>query len=173
MGSPVAHAARTVAQVCCGAALGNGRDRARITRRHTSKGAPSGRLLHVNEREHEAGLVPTPGYRYADAVGDRLYVAGQVPLDRAGRLVLDDPAAQARQCLENLVTLVEVHGFGRADIRHLTVYAAVTREQLAEVWAAVLDAFDGDAPPSTLVGVAALGHDGQTVEVDARVERAG
>ena len=34
-----------------------------------------------------AGLAATPGYRYTDVLGDRLFVAGQVPLDGSGALL--------------------------------------------------------------------------------------
>jgi hypothetical protein len=43
----------------------------------------------VNEREIAAGLAETPGYRHADEVGDRLFVAGQVL--GAGRCRADVP----------------------------------------------------------------------------------
>lgn len=38
----------------------------------------------MNEHEIAAGLPPTPHYRYADHVGDRLFIAGQVPHDVVG-----------------------------------------------------------------------------------------
>ena len=61
----------------------------------------------VNGEELAAGLAPTPGYRYATAVGDELFVAGQVPLDGDGDLIgRNDAAAQAQDCLDNLETHV-------------------------------------------------------------------
>ena len=132
----------------------------------------------VNDAEESAGLASTPGYRYADRAGDRLVVAGQVPLDRNGVLVgRNDPAVQARTCLDNLELLVGVHGFGIDDVRHLTVYVVGEHQHLVDAWAAVTGWF-GDAarlgdsvPPATLLGVHLLGHGGQLVEIDAVIVR--
>jgi len=129
--------------------------------------------VRANEAERHAGLAPTPGYRYAEPVGDQLFVAGQVPLDGDGQLVgRGDPAAQARQCLDNLRTLVTVHGFAVGDVRHLTIHVVGERSALTEAWSAVTGWF-GDDPvaPATLLGAAALGHADQLVEVDATVLR--
>ncbi len=124
----------------------------------------------MNELEIEAGLAPTPGYRYADRIGDQLVVAGQVPLDGSGALVgAGDPAAQARACLDNLLTLVEAHGLQRGDLRRIVVYVVGPQEHLTAAWDAVRTWFDGEVPPATLLGVHLLGHEGQLVEVDASI----
>jgi enamine deaminase RidA (YjgF/YER057c/UK114 family) len=126
----------------------------------------------VNDDEHAAGLAPTPGYRYADRVGDRLHLAGQVPLDGAGQLVgAGDAGAQVRQCAQNLFTVIALHGFGRGDIHQLTVYVVGDQDVLHDAWVAVTECFDGNVPPATLLGVNRLGYVGQLVELDARVER--
>jgi enamine deaminase RidA (YjgF/YER057c/UK114 family) len=126
----------------------------------------------VNEHEVAHGLAPTPGYRYADAVGDRLFVAGQVPLDADGLLVgAGDAARQAVACLDNLRTVVCALGFAVNDVRQLTVYVVGERDQLRDAWAAVVGWFDGEVPPATLLGVTCLGYDGQLVEVDVTVCR--
>ena len=124
----------------------------------------------MNEAEIAAGLASTSSYRYADQVGDRLFVAGQVPLDADRALVGDgDPAAQAGQCLQNLFTLLVLRGFSRNDIHQLTVYVVGPHENLIAAWRAVVAAFDMNVPPATLLGVTVLGHRGQLVEVDAVV----
>lgn len=124
----------------------------------------------MNEAERQAGLGETPGYRYADVVGDELYVAGQVPHDADGSIVgADDAGAQADQCLSNLIRVIEVHGFDRCHIRRLVVY--VVGEDLPGAWNVVRDSFEGDVPPATLLGVAKLGHHGQLVEIDATIRR--
>ncbi len=126
----------------------------------------------MNEHELTAGLAPTPGYRYADRVGDHLYVAGQVPLDAEGTLVgADDPATQARQCLDNLRVLLGVHGFTVDDLRHLTIHVVGEHQNLLDAWGAVTAWFDGSVPPATLLGAHLLGHTGQLVEVDATTHR--
>ncbi len=116
--------------------------------------------------------MPTAGYRYADAVGDELLVAGQVPFDGAGVLVgAGDPGAQAVQCLENLATVVSVGGFGVEDIHRLQIHVVGEGGDLVRAWEAISAWWDGEVPPATLLGVPVLGYEGQLVEIDARVVR--
>lgn len=119
-----------------------------------------------------AGLAATPGYRYADVAGPQLFVAGQVPHDGSGQLVgAGDPTAQAVACLDNLRTLLEVHGFAVEDIRRLVVYVVGEHQNLVDAWDAVVGWFDGGVPPATLLGVDLLGHGDQLVEIDATIVR--
>lgn len=127
----------------------------------------------MNEDEAEAGLAPTPSYRYADVVGNQLYVAGQVPLDSEGELVgISDPKLQAKTCLDNLRALLTVHGFSTDDVRHLTVYVVGDHQNLLDGWQAVTEWFGGEVPPATLLGVNLLGYGEQLVEVDATIVKA-
>ncbi len=124
----------------------------------------------MNEAELDAGLVQTPGYRYAERVGDQLFVAGQVPLDGDGELVgADDPVGQAIACLENLRTVLDVNGFAVDDVRRVTVHVVGPHQNLLDAWAAVRDWFGGSVPPATLLGAHLLGFGGQLVEIDATV----
>lgn len=126
----------------------------------------------MNEREIDAGLAPTPGYRYAESVGGQLVVAGQVPLDGAGEIVgPDDPAAQATACLDNLLTLLHVHEFVLSDVRRITVHVVGEHQNLLTAWKAVTDWFPGVVPPATLLGAHLLGHEQQLVEIDATIIR--
>jgi 2-iminobutanoate/2-iminopropanoate deaminase len=126
----------------------------------------------MTSEELVAGLSPPPGYRYAERVGDQLFVAGQVPLDSTGALVgRGDPARQATACLDNLRTLIGVHGFSLGDVRQITIYVVGGHEDLLAAWGAVTTWFDGDVPPATLLGVHLLGYADQLVEVDAAVIR--
>lgn len=124
----------------------------------------------MNEREMAAGLAATSSYRYADRLGETLFVAGQVPLDSGGVMVgLGNAGVQAVQCLTNLDTIIEVHGFARGDIRRLTIYVAGDHGDLLETWDAVTGWFNRNVPPATLVGVMLLGHIDQMVEIDAAI----
>lgn len=127
----------------------------------------------MNEQEMAAGMAAPPGYRFAVTVGNELYVAGQVPLDGDGRLVgrPRDAASQAQQCLQNLTTVIAANGFDAVDIRHLTIYVVGEQADLAVVWSVITRWFAANVPPATLLGVVSLGHEGQTVEIDARVVR--
>ena len=126
----------------------------------------------MNEKERASGLASTPGYRYADRVGDRLFLAGQVPHDGAGQLIgKGDVKVQARQCLRNLHAVVDANGFSPADIHQLTIYVAGDRADLSSAWQEIKASFDSNVPPATLLGVTILGSPDQLVEIDARVER--
>jgi enamine deaminase RidA (YjgF/YER057c/UK114 family) len=126
----------------------------------------------MNEGELGAGLAQTPNYRYADHVGDRLFVAGQVPRDGAANLVAPgDPVVQTRQCLDNLFTLIDHHGFSRDDIHQLTVYVVGPQQNLKDAWIEVTARFDSNVPPATLLGVNLLGYVDQVVEIDAVIQR--
>lgn len=127
----------------------------------------------MNEAELNAGLPATPQYRYADRLGNRLFVAGQVPFDSHRQLVgLDNPSTQALQCLRNLERLLAAHEFQVSDIRQLVVYVVGDQASLAAAWSAVASWFGGQVPPATLLGVAGLGYVGQLVEIDATVIKA-
>lgn len=124
----------------------------------------------MNEAEREAGLAVTPGYRYAEKVGNQLFVAGQVPHNADGQLIgIDDPKAQSHQCLDNLLKLLAVHGYSVSDIRQLVIYVVGQRSSLVQAWTAVEEKFSEGVPPATLLGVTTLGHEGQLVEIDATV----
>ncbi len=130
------------------------------------------RLIEVqmNDQERAAGLAPTPGYRYAERVGNRLFVAGQVPLDAEGILQgIGDPEEQTRQCLRNLDTLLACHGFERRDIRRLVIHVKGSRPDLGKAWEVVRHSFEDRVPPATLLGAAELGYEGQLVEIDATI----
>ncbi len=127
----------------------------------------------MNDDELAAGLAPTPGYRYADVVGDRLFVAGQVPHDEHGTVVgVGDSRRQATQCLDNLRSVIGVHGFELADVRQLTIYVVGEHTNLTTAWDAVTAWFEGPVPPATLLGVNDLGYTDQLVEIDATILRA-
>ena len=124
----------------------------------------------MNEAELRSGLPETPKYKYAERVGDQLFVAGQVPHDADGRLTgPGDVSAQTRQCLKNLVRVLSVHGFDQTDIRRIIIYVVGEQSDLSAAWTTVVDWFDGLVPPATLLGVARLGHDGQLVEIDSTI----
>ena len=129
-------------------------------------------MAGVNETEIDAGLAPTPHYRYADVVGDRLFLAGQVPRDTDGNLVgVGDVAVQTRECLTNLFSVVMLNGFGLEDIHQVTIYVVGEHQHLLDAWHEVTARFGSNVPPATLLGVNHLGYQGQLVEIDACVER--
>ncbi len=95
--------------------------------------------------------------------------AGACPLDESGATVgVGDVAVQARAVMANLAVALADAGAGLGDVVRTTVYVASSdRRDLVTAWEVVRDAFGPHDPPATLLGVAALGYDGQLVEVDA------
>jgi 2-iminobutanoate/2-iminopropanoate deaminase len=62
-------------------------------------------------------------YSAAIAAGDFVFVSGQIPLDSTtGKLVEGDIAAQARQSLENLKTILGAAGLTFADVVKTTIF---------------------------------------------------
>jgi enamine deaminase RidA (YjgF/YER057c/UK114 family) len=110
-------------------------------------------------------------YAYA-AVGKPgtvVFTAGACPLDANGSVVgPGDLRLQARQVLANLTEALAAAGANLTDVLKTTVYVASSdRADLVAVWEVVAEAFGDHDAPSTLLGVAALGYDGQLVVVEA------
>jgi 2-iminobutanoate/2-iminopropanoate deaminase len=62
-------------------------------------------------------------YSLAVAAGDVVFLSGQTPLDpTTGKLVGGDIRAQARQCLENLKTVLTAAGLGFEHVVKTTVF---------------------------------------------------
>lgn len=127
--------------------------------------------VHI-ERRNVPGLAEPPGYMHLATVTDArlVFIAGQVPLDERGQLVgPGDPLVQARQCLRNLVACLSEAGAHPEDAVRTTVYVVRTeRASLGQVWRELLESDLGGAlrTPATLLGVAALGYEGQLVEIE-------
>ena len=86
----------------------------------------------------------------------------------ARSLVSGDYELQARAALDNLRVALEASGSGFEQVLKTTVYVASSdRAQLVRVWRVVEEALAPSRPPSTLLGVAALGYEGQLVEIEA------
>ena len=98
-----------------------------------------------------------------------VFTAGACPLDEHGSVVgQGDLRLQARQVLANLTEALAAAGATLADVLKTTVYvASADRADLVTVWDVVSAAFGDHDAPSTLLGVATLGYDGQLVEVEA------
>ncbi|HET8987267.1 MAG TPA: RidA family protein [Humibacillus sp.] len=117
-------------------------------------------------------LTDTAPYAYAattEAAARLVFTAGACPLDEEGETVAPgDIAAQARQCVANLVTALEEAGATLADVAYTRVLVATTaREDLVTAWTVVHDAFGEHEVPSTLHGVTVLGYRDQLVEIEA------
>jgi enamine deaminase RidA (YjgF/YER057c/UK114 family) len=119
---------------------------------------------------HAPGLYAGVPYSYAAvAPGSTVFTAGACPIDPEGAVVAPgDIARQTRQTLDNLQVALRAAGCGLDDVVKTTVYVASgDRADLVAAWGVVEDCFDNAGPPSTLLGVAALGFPDQLVEIEA------
>jgi len=115
-------------------------------------------------------LPPSPGYSQAVEVrpGRIIYVAGQVSMDRSGKLVGEgDMRAQAQQTFENLKAALEASGAKFENVVKLNYYV-LDVTQLPAV-REVRDKFVNTAnpPASTAVEVKRLFREGFLIEVEA------
>jgi reactive intermediate/imine deaminase len=110
---------------------------------------------------------PRPRYTHGWRVGNTVYVAGQLALDKDGKLVgPNDIAAQTRRVLENMRRILEGGGAGLKDVVKITVYVTDIRSR--EGYGEVRQQFFGSNPPaSTLVQVAGLAVPGAMIEIEA------
>lgn len=99
-----------------------------------------------------------------------VHLAGQVAWNQAGELVGGgDLAAQTRQALANISSVLAAAGATPADILRLRTYVvAHTPEKLGPVLAAISQ-FYGDAvpAPNTFIGVEALALPDFLIEIEA------
>ena len=116
-------------------------------------------------------LFPGVPYAYAAAAPGTavIFTAGACPLDAQGQVVAPgDVAGQMRQAVANLQVTLEESGAKLSDVLKTTVYVcSARREDLVTAWDVVAAAFGDHDAPSTLLGVAALGYEGQLVEIEA------
>lgn len=122
----------------------------------------------VTSTEAPAAVGPYSQAVLAAEVGDLLFCSGQIPLDpKSGQLVSDDPAEQARRCLQSLQAICEQAGTSLSQALRLTVYTTDLSAfaQINEVYASF---FAQDPPARVTIGVAALPL-GAKVEIDAIV----
>jgi enamine deaminase RidA (YjgF/YER057c/UK114 family) len=104
-------------------------------------------------------------------VGRLAHLAGQCPLDLSGEVVGEpgDYAAQTGQVIANCLAVLAAAGATPADVVRSVIYVVSPDSHvLSAVWhqlnaSPLGPAFD---TASTLLGVAALGYQGQLVEVD-------
>jgi enamine deaminase RidA (YjgF/YER057c/UK114 family) len=119
-----------------------------------------------------AALYEEAPYEYAALApeGARLvFAAGACPLNDAGDVVASgDYEEQARVAVENLRIALQAAGSALDRVLKTTVYVASSdRANLVRAWRVIEESFTPARPPSTLLGVGALGYAGQLVEIEA------
>jgi enamine deaminase RidA (YjgF/YER057c/UK114 family) len=117
-------------------------------------------------------LHPTAGYSHVTIVdsGRLAVLAGQCPLDSDEQLVgRDDVLAQSDQVAANAREALSAVGAAPEDVIRSVIYVVSDDPSvLSAVWDRLTASEIGPAftTASTLLGVAALGYQGQLVEVD-------
>ena len=119
--------------------------------------------------EEVGSLYEEAAYEYGAVApaGAILFTAGACPLDPDGKVVgLGDSVAQAEAALGNLIVALDRFGARPESLLKTTVYVVGEHKDLVAVWNVVADGLAPLRPPSTLLGVTALGYPGQLVEIE-------
>ena len=104
-------------------------------------------------------------YSQATTTGDLLFTAGQLPLTVEGELLDDEPVAvQARQCLENVETILASEGLEMSDVLKVTVFLDDV-DDFAEMNDTYAGFFEEDPPARSTVEVGAVPK-GAAVEIE-------
>ena len=124
----------------------------------------------MKRRELMLEALSPPISHYCDAVrwGDLLFISGLAPLDKSGRLVSDDVAAQARQIFENMKLVLDAAGAGFGDVLKVTVYLTDVNDR-RKINPVRQQYFGAARPASTLIGINELAIPGMKVEIEAVV----
>jgi enamine deaminase RidA (YjgF/YER057c/UK114 family) len=125
------------------------------------------------EKFNPATVHEPSGYSHVTitSAGRLAHLAGQCPLDRAGRVVGEpgDFAAQTAQVVANCLAVLEAAGARPDEVARSIVYVVSPDSAvLSAVWDQLMDSPLAAAftTASTLLGVASLGYSGQLIEID-------
>jgi len=117
------------------------------------------------------GWVEPAGYANGVlAEGRQIYVAGQIGWSAAGLFESDDLVAQVRQCLSNVIAVLQAGGAEPRHLVSLTWYFLDKREYLArlkEIGAVYRELVGRHYPAMAAVQVSALMEDRAKVEIQA------
>jgi enamine deaminase RidA (YjgF/YER057c/UK114 family) len=125
------------------------------------------RLVNPND------LPPPKGFTHgviSEAGGKTLAISGQVGWDGTGRFAGDDVAAQFKQCLKNILSVLRASGATPENILRMTIYITDRDQYLKQIDAigTAYKAFVGrHLPAMTLIVVKDLLEPGAKVAMDA------
>ena len=116
-------------------------------------------------------LASTPAYSQVvvSTPGKIIFVAGQVGVDKAGKVVANSLKAQATQAFENVQTALVAAGATFDDVVKINWYVRDYKPEMRPMLRDVRAAFTNKEhpPASTLVGVTSLAQEDFLVEVEA------
>jgi 2-iminobutanoate/2-iminopropanoate deaminase len=93
---------------------------------------------------------PTVPLSQGVLAGGWLYVSGMVARRPEDRVIIEEINSATRQCLDNVLAVVEAAGGGKQDIVKLTVYLA-RQSDYAAMNAVFTEYFDGTYPARTTI----------------------
>jgi enamine deaminase RidA (YjgF/YER057c/UK114 family) len=122
------------------------------------------------ERINPAGLARPSGFSHAVAApaGGLVFLAGQLGMDRDGRVVPGGVVAQFEQALANLLAALAAAGGQPSDLASLTIYLTDVEDyqahgkEIGEVWRRLAGS---DYPAMAGVGVTRLWQPDAVVEI--------
>ncbi len=119
------------------------------------------------ERINPEGMTQPTAYSHLVKYENLMFIAGQVALDGQGNVVGEgDMAAQFRQVLENLKTVLASEGADFSDIVKINIYTTDVDGLLQQM--AIRSEYFGDyAPASTLVQIDRLARPVFLLEIEA------
>jgi enamine deaminase RidA (YjgF/YER057c/UK114 family) len=123
-------------------------------------------------RAHDVAPAGMPGTRsgvgaQCSRAGNVVFLQGEVGWPVDGELMgIGDPAAQARQAMENVDTLMGMAGGSLADVVRAT-YSTPEREHRRTAYPVIREGFGGTVPSGTGLIVEGLARPEMLIEIDA------
>lgn len=119
----------------------------------------------ATEWEWEKDMPPAPAVR----VDNTLYLSGQIALGADGKVVGEgDVIAQARQCFENIKSILKREGAAMSDVVKMTTYYAcpLTEDLTKEYWEVRKEYFGDYRPASSGLAISALIFPSILIEIE-------
>ncbi|MGI9203656.1 MAG: RidA family protein [Woeseiaceae bacterium] len=119
------------------------------------------------ERINPNGMTQPTAYSHLVKYGDLMFIAGQVALDDEGNVIGEgNMAAQYRQALENMKTVLASEGADFGDVVKITIFTT-NIDEFREAASLRGEYFGDNAPASTLVQIQQLARPVFLVEIEA------
>jgi reactive intermediate/imine deaminase len=119
------------------------------------------------ERINPAGMTQPTAYSHLVKGNNMMFIAGQVALNAEGQVIGEgDMAAQVRQVLENLTTVLASEGADFSNIVKINIFTTDI-EEFFKTSAVRSEFFGSNAPASTLVQIERLARPVFQVEIEA------